>query len=116
MGLNIISAKMWEEKRWSKTNLAENRRSLSSNMTTSSPQQPVKIGIIGCGNISGIYFKAGKTFPILDIAACADLDLDRAKAKAEEHGVPKACTVQELLADPEIRIMVNLTIPNPHYN
>lgn len=78
--------------------------------------QPVKIGIIGCGNISGIYFKAGKTFQILDIAACADLDLSRAKAKAEEHGVPKACTVEELLADPEIRIVVNLTIPNAHYS
>ncbi len=85
-------------------------------MTTSSQPQPVKIGIIGCGNISGIYFKAGKTFPILDIAACADLDLERAKAKAEEHGVPKACTVAELLADPEIRIVINLTIPNAHYS
>ena len=78
--------------------------------------QPVKIGIVGCGNISGIYFQAGKTFDILNIAACADLDLTRARAKAEEHGVPKACTVEELLADPEIQIVVNLTIPNAHYD
>lgn len=78
--------------------------------------RPVKIGIVGCGNISGIYFKAGKTFSILDIAACADLDLGRAKAKAEENGIPKACTTEELLADPEIEIVVNLTIPNAHYD
>jgi predicted dehydrogenase len=78
--------------------------------------QPVKIGIVGCGNISGIYFKAGKTFPILDIVACADLDLERARARAKEHGVPKACTTEELLADPEIEIVVNLTIPNAHYS
>lgn len=76
---------------------------------------PVKIGIVGCGNISGIYFQAGKTFQILDIAACADIDLGRAKAKAEEHGVPKACSVQELLDDPKIEIVVNLTIPNAHF-
>ena len=78
--------------------------------------RPVKVGIIGCGNISGIYFKAGKTFSVLDIAACADLDVERAKARAEEHGVPKACTPDELLADPEIEIVVNLTIPNAHYS
>ncbi len=77
---------------------------------------PVKVGIIGCGNISGIYFQAGKKFSILDIAACADLDLSRAQAKAEEHGVPKACTPDELLADPEIEIVLNLTIPNAHYS
>lgn len=76
--------------------------------------RPVKIGVIGCGNISGIYFQAGKTFRILDIVACADLDMSRAKAKAEEFGA-RACTVQELLADPDIEIVVNLTIPNAHY-
>src|SRR5882724_8802185 len=78
--------------------------------------QSVKVGIIGCGNISGIYFKAGKTFSILDIVACADLDRERAKTKAEEHGVPRACTVEELLADPAIQIVINLTIPNAHYS
>ena len=78
--------------------------------------QPVKIGIIGCGNISGIYFKAGKTFEILDIVACADLDVSRAEAKAKEHDIPKACSPEELLADPDVQIVVNLTIPNAHYD
>ncbi len=72
-----------------------------------------KIGIIGCGNISGIYFKAGKTFEILDIIACADINMDAARAKGAEQGVP-ACTVDELLANPDIEIVVNLTIPAAH--
>jgi predicted dehydrogenase len=75
--------------------------------------KPAKVGIIGCGNISGIYFQAGKTFEAIDVVACADLVPDRAKAKAEEHGC-KAVTVDQLLKDPEIEIVMNLTIPIAH--
>jgi predicted dehydrogenase len=73
-----------------------------------------RVGIIGCGNISGAYLGAGKQFEILDIVACADLDMDRARAKAAEFGVPRVCTVDELLADPGISIVANLTIPRAH--
>jgi predicted dehydrogenase len=73
-----------------------------------------KVGVIGCGNISGVYFDAGNTFDILDIVACADIIHDRARAKAAEYHIPKACSVEELLADPEIEIVVNLTIPKAH--
>jgi predicted dehydrogenase len=76
---------------------------------------PTKFGIIGCGNISDAYFNATKRFPILEVAACADLDIERAKAKAEQHGVAKALTPDELLADPEIQIVINLTIPRAHH-
>ena len=73
-----------------------------------------KVGIIGCGNISGIYFQAGKTFDILDIVGCADLIPERAQAKAEEHGCRAYASPEALLADPEIEIVMNLTIPNAH--
>jgi predicted dehydrogenase len=76
--------------------------------------EKLKVGIIGCGNISSIYFTNCQTFHSLDIVACADLDVERAQAKAEEFHVPKACSVQELLADPEIDIVINLTIPAAH--
>jgi predicted dehydrogenase len=76
---------------------------------------PTKIGIIGCGAISGVYFEAGKTFEILNIVACADIVPERAKAKAEQYQISKACTVKELLADPEIEIVVNLTVPKAHF-
>lgn len=75
--------------------------------------RPTKVGIIGCGNISGIYFKAGTTFEMLDIVAAADLVHDRAQAKADEHGCG-ALTVEDILANPEIEIILNLTIPNAH--
>jgi predicted dehydrogenase len=73
-----------------------------------------KIGIIGCGNISGTYLKVAKTFDILDVVACADVLPDLAKAKATEYGVPRACSPDELIADPNISIVVNLTPPAAH--
>jgi predicted dehydrogenase len=74
----------------------------------------IKVGIIGCGNISPAYFKGCRAFDILDVAACADIDMGRARDRAAEFGIPRACTVEELLADPEIRIAVNITIPKAH--
>lgn len=76
----------------------------------------VKIGVVGCGNISNVYLESGKKFDVLDIVAVADLDLERAKAKAAEHGIARALSVVELLADPEIEIVLNLTIPKAHYD
>ena len=73
-----------------------------------------KIGIIGCGNISGTYLKVAPTFDILEVVACADAIPDLAKARAQEYGVPHACSVNELLADPQISIVVNLTPPAAH--
>lgn len=73
-----------------------------------------KVGVIGCGNISGIYLEVGQTFQILEIAAVADLIPERAQAQAAKYGIPHACSVEELLADPEIKIIINLTIPNAH--
>jgi predicted dehydrogenase len=74
---------------------------------------PVGIGIIGCGNISAAYLKAATVFPILDVRALADIDPTAAKARSSEFGVP-AMSVDDLLADPEIEIVVNLTVPKAH--
>jgi len=73
----------------------------------------VKVGVIGCGAISQVYFMNMKDFDILKIEAAADLMPERAEAKAKEFGC-RACTVDELLADPEIEIVVNLTVPLAH--
>ena len=73
-----------------------------------------KVGIIGCGNISSIYFRKCKEYGNLEVVACADLDMDKARARAQEFEVPKVCTVAELLADPAIEIVVNLTVPKAH--
>ena len=68
----------------------------------------VKIGIIGCGNISAAYLRTVKAFPVLDCVALADMFPERAAAQAEEFGVGRGCTMEELLADPEIQIVTEL--------
>ncbi len=73
-----------------------------------------KVGVIGCGNISSIYLEVGQTFEMMEIAAVADLIPERAQAQAAKYHIPRACPVDELLADPEIQIVINLTIPNAH--
>jgi predicted dehydrogenase len=76
--------------------------------------QAAKVGVVGCGSISGIYFRAGQRFEAIEITACADLDRGRAEARAREFGVPRVCTTEELLADPEIQVVMNLTVPGAH--
>ncbi len=76
--------------------------------------EPMRIGVIGCGNISSTYLKNARSLGGITVSACADLDLERARARAEEFGVPRAYTVEELLADPAIQLVVNLTIPQAH--
>ena len=73
----------------------------------------VGVGVIGCGNISSNYLKHMAAFEILEIKATADLIHARAEAKAEEAGA-RAVPVAELLADPEVEIVVNLTPPLAH--
>jgi predicted dehydrogenase len=74
----------------------------------------VRIGVIGCGAISGAYLGMAKHFPVVEVAACADLDLERARAKAREFGIAKACGADELLKDPSIELVLNLTVPKAH--
>jgi predicted dehydrogenase len=74
---------------------------------------PVTIGIIGCGNISDIYLTNGARFPDLRVAAVADLVRERAEAQAAKYSV-RALTVDHLLADPGIDLVINLTVPQAH--
>ena len=73
----------------------------------------IHAGIIGCGNISPAYFNAAQKLDILQITCCADAHAPAAHAKAEQNGV-QAVTVEELLADPKIEIVINLTTPQAH--
>ncbi|MCE2490716.1 MAG: Gfo/Idh/MocA family oxidoreductase [Anaerolineae bacterium] len=75
----------------------------------------VNVGIIGCGHISDHYCQGLKHFRALDLRACADMDMSRAKALASDHGIA-ALTVDQLLADPDIEIVVNLTPPAAHFD
>ena len=72
------------------------------------------VGVIGSGNVSHIYLGSAARFPVLDVVACADLDLEKARAVARKFGVPRACSVDELLSDPGIELAANLTVPAAH--
>ena len=77
----------------------------------------MKIGIIGCGNIIGQYILHSAQFTdIIQIAAVADMDTTKAQEAAEKLGNPAlAIPVAELLANPEIDLVINLTPPKAHF-
>lgn len=83
-------------------------------MTDFTRSRRVKIGLIGCGKISGAYFNGCKAYAILEIVGCADLDLALAQHTAREQGLAYGGSVPGLLALPEIEIVINLTIPAAH--
>ena len=74
----------------------------------------VRVGVVGCGAISGAYFVGARSFPILDVVACADVDRAAAERKAREFGVPKVLSVDELLRDDAVEVVLNLTVPKAH--
>ena len=73
----------------------------------------VKVGLMGVGNIAPQYIEGCRHFEILDPAACADIDMERAHSFAHEWGL-QAMTAAEMLADPAIEIILNLTVPGVH--
>jgi predicted dehydrogenase len=72
------------------------------------------IGIIGCGNISTSYLKLAPLFRGLEVRAVADMNLSVAQARAAEFNV-KAQSVEDLLANKDIDVVINLTIPGAHF-
>ena len=77
--------------------------------------KPVKVGVIGCGDICDVYFRNIAKFENLEAYACADLIMERAQNKAEAYGC-KAMTLDEIVRDPEVEVILNLTIPAAHHD
>ena len=75
----------------------------------------VKTAIIGCGAISGIYIENLKNmFSVIDLVGCHDHGAEKCKAVAEANGI-RALTLEEILEDRSIELVVNLTQPKAHY-
>jgi predicted dehydrogenase len=74
----------------------------------------VGVGIIGVGVISDTYLENLKSFPDVEVLIVGDLLLDRAKSQAEKHGVPAHGSAEDVLAHPDVQLVVNLTIPAAH--
>ncbi|MEG2626228.1 MAG: Gfo/Idh/MocA family oxidoreductase [Christensenella sp.] len=76
----------------------------------------IKIGLVGCGNICDIYLQNSKKFGVMEIVAVADAFVERAEDKAKEYDIKKVCSVDQLMADPQIDVVLNLTNPSSHYD
>ena len=83
-------------------------------MTEATKTGPVGVGVIGAGNISTQYLTNLTAFPDVDVRFIADIIPEAAAPQAEKFGIPAHGTAEELLADPEIEIVVNLTLPQVH--
>lgn len=75
----------------------------------------VGVGVVGCGVISGIYFQNLTRFENIEVIACADLNPEMSAAVVEKYPSIKAVITEELLADPAIDIVLNLTQPQFHF-
>ncbi|MBN9215549.1 MAG: oxidoreductase [Microbacterium sp. SCN 70-200] len=75
---------------------------------------PLGVGIIGTGVISQTYLENLTSFPDVKVVAVGDLIPERAHAKAEEHGIPSWGGAEDVLGNPDVELVVNLTIPAVH--
>lgn len=75
----------------------------------------LNVGVLGVGDISDVYITNLKKFNIVRVAACAGRTLEKVQQKARKHNIAKAyASSEELFNDPEIDIVLNLTVPAAH--
>ncbi|MDG2405114.1 MAG: Gfo/Idh/MocA family oxidoreductase [Paracoccaceae bacterium] len=80
----------------------------------SNAYRPFRIGLIGTGRISDIYIQTCSKFDELEIVSCGSLDPEESQKKAQMYGIPKVQSPEEILADPDVECILNLTIPASH--
>ena len=78
--------------------------------------EKIRIGVIGIGDISDVYLNNLKKYDAVEVVACASRGLEKAQRKAAQHGIPKAyASGAEVIADPDVDLVLNLTTPQAHY-
>lgn len=82
---------------------------------TKTMREKIGLGVIGCGNISMTYLRNAALFAGVELRACADINHDMATLRAQEYNI-RALSVEQLLADPEVDLILNLTIPAVHFD
>lgn len=75
---------------------------------------PLRIGVVGCGQIAPTYLKALRKTDELSVAGVADLDIAAAAALGRRFRIPVA-TPDELIADTGVELVLNLTPPLAHH-
>jgi predicted dehydrogenase len=82
---------------------------------TDNKGKKLRIGVVGCGNISLQYMRNASLFGELELVGCADLSAELAKTRAREYGI-EAVSADNILADPRVDLVLNLTIPAAHFD
>ena len=77
-------------------------------------QLPLRVAVVGCGNISDIYLKTMPKFAALRVVGVSDLDGARAQAHADKYGIARAIPLDRVFDDPEVDLILNLTTPESH--
>ncbi|WP_338204497.1 Gfo/Idh/MocA family oxidoreductase [Candidatus Nephthysia bennettiae] len=78
--------------------------------------EPLRVGVVGCGNISHAYIENMQASSYLEVVACGDQPPDRALECARRHGIARAGTTADVLADSDVQLIVNLTVPALHFD
>ncbi len=76
----------------------------------------MRIAIVGCGFVADYYLKTLPNHPELELVGVMDRDQDRASRFAAYHSVPVYLSLEELLKDRSVEIVVNLTNPRSHFS
>lgn len=76
----------------------------------------IKVGVVGCGGICKATYMNNMVnkFEVIDVIACADQIPERAKWMEDHYPGVKAMTVEELMNNPDVQVVVNLTYPESH--
>ncbi|HEY0213352.1 MAG TPA: Gfo/Idh/MocA family oxidoreductase [Paenirhodobacter sp.] len=90
-------------------------KAMSGGNTAVRPGERLRIGVVGCGNISAIYMKNAAMFRRLEMVACADLRPEAAQARAQEFGL-RAMSIDEIFASDQVDLILNLSIPAAHFD
>ena len=76
-----------------------------------------RIGVVGSGNISGIYLKnlTGMFAGRVKVTAVTDLIEERAAKVSVDYGIPHIKKASDLINSPDVDIILNITEPYNHY-
>lgn len=75
-----------------------------------------RVGVIGCGAVSGMYLPILARSPYVDVVAVSDVSAEQAQARAGKFGIDRVLSQDELLADASIEIVCNLTPIPVHFD
>jgi predicted dehydrogenase len=81
----------------------------------SDQNKKIKVAVIGCGSVSGVYLPHLKKSPFVDVVSVCDIKPERAKARAVEFNVPNQYPhIDQLLAGAPFDLMIDLTNMQEH--